>query len=64
MLDKSFNVTFTENELDYWNINPTYLSSVKLEDLSMGKYNQCEASWHVDCRTGEFLDVLKRYFSL
>tara|TARA_Y100000294_G_C8386442_1_gene268922 strand:- start:73 stop:621 length:549 start_codon:yes stop_codon:yes gene_type:complete len=63
ILDKSFHVTFTDNELDYWNINPTYISSVKLEDLSMGKYNFCEASSHIDCRTGEFLDVLKRYIN-
>ena len=63
MLDKSFHVTFTENELDYWNINPAYISSVKLADLSMGKNNLCEASSHVNYRTGEFLDVLKRYIN-
>ena len=63
MLDKSVHVTFTEDEFDYWNINPSYISSVKLEDLSMGKNNLCEASPHVYCRTGKFLDVLKKYIN-
>ena len=59
MLDKSYHVTFTDDEIEYWNINPNHISSVKLENLSMGKNNFCEASCHVDCRTSEFLDVLK-----